>query len=68
MGPFLLVNYDAIKRRTWLGTGRCQGGFDMPLMTEILARELNLPPTQISKKGEGSEFLYRRTKQVEDHA
>lgn len=66
--PIPAGNYDAIKRRTWLGTGRCQGGFDMPLVTEILARELNLPPTQISKKGDGSEFLFRRTKQVEDQA
>jgi glycerol-3-phosphate dehydrogenase len=67
-GPIPATNYDAIKRRTWLGTGRCQGGFDMPLVTEILARELNLAPTQITKKGEGSEFLYRRTKQVEEQA
>ena len=63
--PIPATNYDAIKRRTWLGTGRCQGGFDMPLVVEILARELNLPATEISKKGDGSEFLYRKTKDVE---
>ena len=63
--PIPATNYDAIKRRTWLGTGRCQGGFDMPLVVEILSRELNLPPIAISKKGDGSEFLYRKTKDVE---
>lgn len=63
--PIPATNYDAIKRRTWLGTGRCQGGFDMPLVVEILSRELKLPPIAISKKGNGSEFLYRKTKDVE---
>ena len=56
--------YDAIKRRTWLGTGRCQGGFDYPKVIEILSRELNVPITSISKKGKGSEFLHRTTKDL----
>ena len=59
--------YDAIKRRTWLGTGRCQGGFDLPRVTEILARELNLSPLEISKKGELSRFLERPTKLINDN-
>jgi len=58
-------SYDAVKRRTWLGTGRCQGGFDMTRVTAILAYELGLPETHITKKGAGSEFLYRATKDVE---
>ena len=58
--------YDAIKRRTWLGTGRCQGGFDLPRVTEILARELNLSPLEISKKGEQSLLLERPTKLIGD--
>lgn len=57
--------YDAIKRRTWLGTGRCQGGFDMPRVTAILARELGISPLQVTKKGGSSGFLTRPTKQVE---
>ncbi len=64
--PIPATNYDAIKRRTWLGTGRCQGGFDMPLVVEILSRELGLSPTEITKKGQGSEFLYRKTKNTEE--
>jgi glycerol-3-phosphate dehydrogenase len=58
--------YDALKRRTWLGTGRCQGGFDMPRVTEILARELGISPLEVSKKGKGSEFLRRPTKESEN--
>jgi glycerol-3-phosphate dehydrogenase len=57
--------YDAIKRRTWLGTGRCQGGFDMPRVTAILARELGISPLQITKKGGPSGFLTGQTKPVE---
>jgi glycerol-3-phosphate dehydrogenase len=56
------LTYDAIKRRTWLGTGRCLGSFDMPRVVEILSRELNIPPEQVTKKGAGSEFLIRTTK------
>ncbi len=57
--------YDSIKRRTWLGTGRCQGGFDMPRVTHILARELGISELDVSKKGTGSRFLVRPTKEVE---
>lgn len=63
--PLPARTYDAIKRRTWLGTGRCLGSFDMPRVVDILAHELNLPVTAISKKGTGSEFLLRQTKEVE---
>ena len=62
--PIPATTYDAIKRRTWLGTGRCLGGFDMPRVVEILARELGQDVLEISKKGTGSEFLYRKTKEV----
>ncbi len=62
--PIPARTYDAIKRRTWLGTGRCQGAFDTPRVVGILSRELGLPPEQISKKGPGSEFLVGKTKKV----
>jgi glycerol-3-phosphate dehydrogenase len=64
-GPIPALTYDAIKRRTWLGTGRCQGGFDMPRVVAILARELSISPLKVCKKNSGSEFLIRPTKQVE---
>ncbi len=64
--PIPAITYDAIKRRTWTGTGRCQGGFDMPRVVKILSDELNLPPEKITKKGADSPFLYRRTKDLEE--
>ena len=62
--PIAARTYDSIKRRTWCGTGRCQGGFDLIRVVEILARELNLPPEKISKKGLGSEFIVTETKKL----
>ncbi|HTX80350.1 MAG TPA: NAD(P)/FAD-dependent oxidoreductase [Longilinea sp.] len=61
--PLPARTYDAIKRRTWLGTGRCLGGFDMPRVVAILARELGVSPLEITKKGDGSRFLTGMTKQ-----
>jgi glycerol-3-phosphate dehydrogenase len=63
--PIPARTYDAIKRRTWLGTGRCQGGFDTPRVVEILARELGISVLEVTKKGPGSKFLARPTKDVE---
>lgn len=64
--PLPARTYDAIKRRTWLGTGRCLGSFDMPRVVDILSRELGISPFEVTKKGRGSEFLIRPTKEVED--
>ena len=63
--PIPARTYDAIKRRTWLGTGRCQGGFDLPRVTAILARELGISPLEVTKKGDESSYLMRQTKQTE---
>ena len=62
--PIPALTYDAIKRRTWCGTGRCQGGFDITRVTEILARETGMAVESISKKGVGSEYIFGRTKQT----
>jgi glycerol-3-phosphate dehydrogenase len=63
--PVPARTYDAIKRRTWLGTGRCLGSFDTPRVVGILAQALGIPPCDVTKKGSGSEFLLRKTKAVE---
>lgn len=56
------VDVDGVKRRTRSGMGRCQGGFCLPSIVEILAEELNVRPEDITKKGEGSQILYGRVK------
>ncbi|MDK2926315.1 MAG: glycerol-3-phosphate dehydrogenase [Bacillota bacterium] len=53
-------NVDAVKRRTRAGMGRCQGGFCGPRVAAILARELGIPVTAITKKGPGSELFAGR--------
>ena len=63
--PLPARTYDAIKRRTWLGTGRCLGGFDLPRVVSILSEELGVSQLEITKKGTGSAFLVRPTKEVE---
>lgn len=60
--PLGARSLDAIKRRTRAGMGRCQGGFCGVRVPFILARELGIPPTAVTKKGPGSELLTRPTK------
>jgi len=55
---------DGVKYRTRVGMGRCQGGFCGPRVVEILARELNLPVTQVTKKGGKSQVLLYESKEL----
>lgn len=50
-------NLDAVKRRVRAGMGRCQGGFCSPRVLQLLAEELHLPPTEITKNGGKSVLL-----------
>ena len=52
------TDVDGIKRRTRSGMGRCQGGFCMPQVLEILAQETGKDPRDITKKGGSSRILY----------
>jgi glycerol-3-phosphate dehydrogenase len=58
------VTMDAVKRRTRAGMGRCQGGFCGPRVAEILARELDIPLEEVTKKGNGSYIITEKTKVV----
>lgn len=59
--PIPVTSLDGIKRRVRPGMGRCQGGFCSPLVTNIIAQETGLRPEQITKNGDGTEFLYGPT-------
>lgn len=48
---------DGVKRRTRAGMGRCQGGFCSPRVLAILAEELNIPYTEVTKCGGESRIL-----------
>lgn len=67
-GKVPAVNIDAIKRRTRAGMGRCQGGFCQAKVLEILARELEIPETEVTLKGADSNILKEETRQVRDNA
>ena len=51
-------NRDGIKRRTRAGIGRCQGSFCMPMVTQLLTEENQIPMEQVTKKGSGSNPLF----------
>jgi glycerol-3-phosphate dehydrogenase len=53
---------DAIKRRTRAGMGRCQGGFCMPRVLEIISREADIRRELVTKSGGQSFILSGRTK------
>lgn len=48
---------DGVKRRTRAGMGRCQGGFCSPRVMEILARELGIDQSEVTKAGAGSGLI-----------
>ncbi|MBQ7916135.1 MAG: NAD(P)/FAD-dependent oxidoreductase [Firmicutes bacterium] len=58
---------DGVKRRTRAGMGRCQGGFCGPMVTEILAKEMQIPMEQVTKFGGGSYMNVGRTREEQSH-
>lgn len=62
--PIGAKSLDAVKRRTRAGMGRCQAGFCTPKTMEILARELGLTMTEITKKGGNSKLLVSYDKEI----
>lgn len=53
----------AVKRRVRAGAGRCQGGFCEPRVIAILARELNIKPTEVLLDSDESTILVGETKE-----
>jgi len=62
-GPIGVRDVDAIKRRTRAGMGRCQGGFCMTRVSEIIAQELGIPLNEVTKNGGGTNLLMDLNKQ-----
>ena len=48
---------DGVKRRVRAGMGRCQAGFCSPRTMEILARELGVDQSEITKSGGASKII-----------
>ena len=55
--PLGARSLDGVKRRTRAGMGRCQSGFCSPRTMEILARELHMNMSDITKSGGNSRLV-----------
>jgi len=56
------TDLDGVKRRTRAQMGRCQGGFCMPYVTELLAKELGIAYEDVTKCGGKSVINVEKTK------
>ena len=59
------MDLDGVKRRTRAQMGRCQGGFCQPYITEILAKEMDIPYEAVTKFGGKSVINIGKTKEAE---
>lgn len=60
--PIGAKTVDGVKRRTRAGMGRCQSGFCLERVMEILARELGVDFETIAKNESGKYIVYRKDK------
>lgn len=60
--PLGARSLDGVKKRTRVGMGRCQTGFCSPKAMEILARELHIPISEVTKSGGDSGIIRGRNK------
>ncbi|MBY9005376.1 MAG: NAD(P)/FAD-dependent oxidoreductase [Candidatus Lokiarchaeota archaeon] len=63
-GPIGATTIDGVKFRCRAGMGRCQSGFCRPRVMEILSREMKLPYQAITKKGDDTNILIAKTKDL----
>lgn len=63
--PLVVPTVDGIKKRVRPGMGRCQGGFCMPLVAEIIHEETGIPLKDVRKSGAESVIVYGPTKGAE---
>jgi len=61
--PLGARSLDGVKRRTRAGMGRCQAGFCSAKIVDILAKELNIAPTEVTKFGGDSKVLIEKNKE-----
>ena len=56
------TDVDGVKRRTRASMGRCQGGFCTPYIIELLAEEMGVDYTSVTKFGGNSYINFGKTK------
>lgn len=60
--PLPVYTVDGVKKRVRPGMGRCQGGFCMPLVAQIISEVTGKPLEEVKKNGGDSYLLFGRTK------
>ena len=60
--PLPVYTVDGVKKRVRPGMGRCQGGFCMPLVAEIISEVTGQPLENVKKSGGDSYLLFGKTK------
>jgi glycerol-3-phosphate dehydrogenase len=66
--PLGATTLDGLKRRVRVGSGRCQAGFCTPRAVEILARELGVAESEITKTGGASRLIVGKVKDADGEA
>ncbi|MBU3181912.1 NAD(P)/FAD-dependent oxidoreductase [Clostridium psychrophilum] len=61
--PLGAKTLDGVKLRTRAGMGRCQSGFCSTKVVDILAKELNIPRSEVTKSGRNSILITGKNKQ-----
>lgn len=52
-----VMSLTSIKYRAWCMTGRCNGGYCMSKIVDLLIKEYHVPASQITYRGKGSEMF-----------
>ena len=60
--PIPARTVDMVKRRTRGGMGRCQGNYCRAKIAEMIAKELNIPLSEVKKFSSNSHLLFGKTK------
>ena len=60
--PLGVKTIAGIKYRAWATTGRCQGGYCLPRIAQLLTEEYGLAPEDVTYRGDGSELFVGRVK------
>lgn len=62
--PLPATSISAVRRRCRAGMGKCQGGFCLPYVAEIIARETGIDVSEVRMAGPGSELGVGRVGEV----
>ena len=60
--PLGVKTIAGIKYRAWATTGRCQGGYCLPRIAQLLTEDYGLTPEDVTYRGDGSNLFVGRVK------